>query len=205
MPVERLFPLIAEFDRLGSGTQLRLTLETVGYGWDALLERRADLAVGLTGDPPTPFGYDSRALGTAEFVFAMSPKHPLAAAEEPVPAHELARHRIVMAASTDRRLPPRRGVLPDQSVLVVPSMAAKIAAQVEGLGVGFVPLHLATPLLAAGLLVTKEVNLVRSLGACRAAWRSGNEGRALSWFVERLQQPDFADALFEAEPVRMAS
>lgn len=199
VPVETLYPVIAEFDQLGSGTQLRLTQETVGYGWDALLERRADIAVGLTGDPPTPFGYDSRALGHAEFVFTLAPGHPLAQSPEPVPAHELARHRIVVAASSDRRLPPRRGVLPDQSVLVVPSMAAKIAAQVAGLGVGFVPLHLAAPLIASGKLIRKEVNLVRSLGACRIAWRSGNEGRALSWLAERLQQPDFGAALFDPQ------
>jgi len=201
VPIEALFPIIAEFDQLQCGTQLRLTQEAVGHGWQALVDRRAEVAVGVTGDSPSPFDFDSCELGAAQFVFAMAPSHPLAQANEPIPAHELARHRMIIAANADRRLPLRNSAAsPDQSVLVVPSMAAKLAAQTAGLGVGFVPLHLAAELLRTRRLIVKEVSLVSSPGACRLAWHSGNEGRALTWLRQRLQEPDLVEAIFANSP-----
>lgn len=206
VPASAMFPIVAEFDKLGSSTQLRISSESVGFGWDVLLERRADLAVGIVGDPPNAFAFESRELGSAQYVFAVAPTHPLAALPEPVSASELARHRVVIAANADRRLPPRKGgVLPDQGVLVVPTLAAKLEAQVAGLGAGFVPLHLAAELLASGRLVAKEVNLVRSLGACRLAWRSGSDGRALDWWRERLLRPEFAASVFGRPPAVSAA
>src|SRR3546814_13284920 len=50
VPLEPIFPLIAEFDRHGNGTRIRLTRETFGGAWDALIDRRADLSIGAAGD-----------------------------------------------------------------------------------------------------------------------------------------------------------
>lgn len=59
-------------------------------------------------------------------------------------------------------------------------------ALASGLGVGYLPRWLARPEIEAGRLVEKlpEEGLPRE--ALWVAWRSGNKGRALSWFRERL-------------------
>jgi DNA-binding transcriptional LysR family regulator len=205
VPLELLYPLLAEFYTLDAGTEITLSREVFGGGWDALIDHRADLVVGLAGDPPFGFGFSSRGIGNATLVFAVAPGHPLASAPEPVPAEEIRRHRAVVVADSSRRMPPRTaGALPDQAMLVVPSMQAKIEAQAAGLGCGFVPVHLAASWLEDGRLIQKKIDVVREAGGSRLAWRSGEEGRALIWFRDRLVELDLEQRLFSLKP-RIAS
>lgn len=188
VPLHWLFPLIREFDALGCGTRLKLSQEILGGGWDALIDRRADLAVGAPGEPPAGFGLDSREwLQIEAFVFAVAPDHPLAQLPEPLSPREIARHRAVVVSDSSRRLEARTiNVQPAQETLHVPNLEAKIAAQAAGLGVGFVPSHLAAEHLRSGRLLARRVEDERSAGPLRVAWRSGENGRALSWFRERV-------------------
>lgn len=188
VPLRWLFPLIREFDALGCGTRLKLSQEILGGCWDALIDRRADLAIGAPGDPPVGAGLASRDwLQIEPFVFAVAPGHPLATALEPLSLRELARHRAVVVSDSSRRLEARTvNVQPAQETLHVPNLEAKIEAQVAGLGVGFVPSHMAADHLRSGALVVKQVEEERSAGALKLAWRSGEEGRALAWFRDRI-------------------
>lgn len=187
IPVTALFPLITAFDALNSGTQISLGRETFGGTWDALLDRRADLVVGAPDDPPQGYGVGMKTLGDVSFVFAVAADHPLANGTAPLSPSEIARHRGVVAADSSRRFPARSsGIQSGQPVLVVPSIAAKIAAQIAGLGVGFLPEHLARPHLASGALVARDVEGARAPTRLHVAWRSGDSGRALVWFREAL-------------------
>lgn len=187
VPLELMLPLIAEFDRLGSGTRLRLTRETFGGAWDALIDRRADLSIGAAGEMPQGYGLACRRWCSVPFEFALAPAHPLAALTEPLPFEAIVEHRAVVAADTSRKLAPRSiGILDSQDTLIVPSLAAKLAAQVAGLGVGFLPQYLIAPHLARGALVVREVEVPRAPAIAHLAWRAGDEGLALSWFRERV-------------------
>ncbi len=162
VPLELLFPLIAEFDAEVWGTRLRFSQEIFGGTWDALLDRRADLAIGAPGEVPSGAGIAARKFGTAAFVFACAPHHPLAETPEPIPAEVVARYRAVVAADSSRRLAPRSGgIQTGQDVLVVPTLSAKVAAQIAGLGVGYLPEHLARPHLASGRLVSRRIDALR--------------------------------------------
>lgn len=201
VPLELLFPLLADFYTLDTGTEVSLSREVFGGGWDALIDHRADLVVGVAGDPPFGFGFSSRSVGTASLVFAVAPTHPLTELAEPIPAEIIARHRAVVVADSSRRMPPRTaGVLPGQPVLVVPSMRSKIEAQAAGLGCGFVPVHLAAPWLDDGRLLPRRIDVVREAGGSRLAWRSGEEGRALLWFRDRLIEQNLDTSLFNIRP-----
>ena len=194
IPLERLYPLVSAFDALVCGTRLRFTNEIFGGAWDALIDRRADLAVGAPGDMPQGYGLVSRPLGTVEFVFACAPHHPLADYPEPIPDDVIAQYRVVVAADSSRKLAPRSGGIQlGQETIVVPTLAAKIAAQAAGLGVGFLPAHLVPPHLRTGQLVTRRVASVRAPTALHVAWRGGEEGRTLQWFRDRLLEPGAVD------------
>ncbi|MDP3858693.1 MAG: LysR family transcriptional regulator [Stagnimonas sp.] len=188
VPLRWLYPLIHEFDALGCGTRLKLSQEILGGCWDALIDRRADLAIGAPGDPPSGAGLASRDwLRIEPFVFAVAPGHPLARAPEPLSQRELARHRVVVVSDSSRRLAARTvNVQPAQETLHVPNLEAKVAAQVAGLGIGFLPAHLAAEHLRSGALLVKQVEEERSAGSLKLAWRSGEEGRALIWFRDRI-------------------
>ena len=189
LPISGLFGLVREFDALGSGTRLRFTQEIFGGTWDALIDKRADLAIAAPGDAPDGFGLRSLELGRLDFVYAVAPTHPLADLPEPLPAAVIARHRSVVAADTSRRLPARSlGVQPNQDTLIVPTLAAKLEAQIAGLGVGYLPKHLVAPHVAAGRLIIKAVEEDRDSVLLRVAWRAGDDGKALAWFRDRAAE-----------------
>jgi DNA-binding transcriptional LysR family regulator len=84
-------------------------------------------------------------------------------------------------------------------LLTVPTMQHKLEAQLRGLGAGFLPLPLAQPYIDAGRLVVKAVQHADRVVRLHYAWRqpreaSGN-GRALRWWIERLQSPTTRAAL----------
>lgn len=192
----RLAPLIAEFDRQGSGTRLRFSHEILAGCWDALVSGRADLAIGAGGDPPPGGGFTMQALGDVEFVFAVAPGHPLASHPEPLPLREIARHRGVVVADTSRQLLARSaGLLAGQATLTVPHMAAKRALQVAGLGVGHLPRPMAEAEQAAGRLVVKRTESGSPKAEVHVVWRSHQEGRALEWFCQAMARPGIAEML----------
>jgi DNA-binding transcriptional LysR family regulator len=198
IPAERIFPLLAEFYREQSGTRVRLAYEVLG-AWDALLSNRADLVIGASGDGPAGGGYATRPLGEMRFVFAVAPSHPLAALPEPLRREDILRHRAVAIGDTSRNLPPRSvGLLTGQDVLTVPDVRAKVAAQVAGLGCGHLPLFAAMVEVGARRLVIKETEEPPPGGRLVYAWRPEEKGKALRWFLKRLEEPALRNALLDA-------
>lgn len=189
---DRVRPMLDDFYRLGAPTRLRFGHEVLDGGWDALLSGRADLAIGVVHDAPAEVlasgQYAMRPLGEVAFVWCVAPHHPLARAAEPIPADELVRHRAVAVSSTARHLPPRSaGLLSGQDLLTVASFEQKIAVQVAGLGCGYVPEPFARPWLASGRLVARQVEQPRPPSALRYAWRRAAQGKALAWWLGRLE------------------
>ena len=191
IPAEQLLPLIAQFYAEESGTRIRLSCEVLAGTWDALVSGRADLALGVSGEVPAGGGYAIRMLGYKDFVFAVAPTHPLAALPEPIKHEQILAHRAVAIGDSSRSLPVRSvGLLTGQDVLTVPDLATKVAAQVAGLGCGYLPAHAAAPLIKAGRLVSKEVDEIKPAGNLYYAWRSREKGKALRWFVNRLEDQE---------------
>lgn len=188
LPMDVLWGLASDFHRQAAGTRLAFSREVLGGCWDALLDDRADLAIGAPGDGPAGGGYRTRKLGELEWRFAVAPGHPLAAVTQPVPTLELEKHRIVAAADSSRRLPPRQaGVRGRQDVMNVPDIDTKLSAQLAGLGGGFLPRRLAEGFAGKGELVLLDVEEPKEATPLWLAWRSGEQGRALEWWLAALQ------------------
>ncbi|WP_211251662.1 LysR family transcriptional regulator [Andreprevotia chitinilytica] len=187
LPFDLLWPMVAEFDALDSGTRLRFSREALAGVWDALTENRADLVIGAAMDGPAGGGYATLLLGEAAFVFAMAPHHPLATQPEPLSPTLIREHRSIAIADSARALLPRTvGILAGQSTLTVPSLEAKLSAQLAGLGCGYLPRAAAAPYLADGRLVQKVVQETRPAPHMYAAWRTSGSGRALKWWLDKL-------------------
>jgi DNA-binding transcriptional LysR family regulator len=192
IPVTAVLPLVDAFYREASGTRLRLIPEILGGCWDALVSGRADLMIGAPGDAPAHSNLSTRQLGEVDFAFCVAPGHPLASAPEPISASAITTHRLVVVADSSRLLAPRSTGLSDgQDVLTVGDMEAKLAAQVAGLGVGFLPLGMATRAAAEGRLVIRQCALPRPRVLLHLAWPTDHDGRALRWFVKRLAEPEW--------------
>ena len=197
VPLSAVWPLVASFyadcaRQQAAYTRLLLAREVLGGTWDALAEGRADFVLGATGDPPPGGGYRVRTMAEMRVVFAVAPGHPLARAHEPIAESEIVRHRGVVAADSSRRLPPRSlGVLSGQDTLTVPDLDAKLAAQVAGLGCGFLPFALAADAIDAARLVVRRVEQPRPPLVLHAAWRAARPGRALAWWIDAATHADW--------------
>lgn len=133
-----------------------------------------------------------------EWVFAVSPRHPLASASGVLTRDAIGAHRSVVVADSSRRAAGRAyGLLGGQAVLAVPSMRAKILAQRDALGVGWVPRRRVASLLARGELVEKQTADPREPNLLYVAWHDDRDGRALQWWLEQLREPRLAQRLLD--------
>lgn len=199
---ETLLPMVRAFDALDSGVPLRLTHEVLQGTWDALRDGRADLVIGATNEPPKIATLQWFELGVMEWVFAISPQHPLARATRPISRDRLAEHRAVVVADSSRKAEGRTyGVSAGQGTLAVPSMRAKVIAQCAGLGVGWLPRQRVQLLLERGDLVEMQTTDPREPNTLYVGWQGDHQGRALEWWLEQLRQPSLAARLVQGLPI----
>ncbi len=188
LPWSWITPHLDAYFKEGCLAKMRISEETLAGSWDALTDGRVDMVIGATGDVPNSALFSSQPLFDVKFVYCVSPKHPLARANEPIATADVTQFRAIAIADTSRRLPLRTtGLLSGQDRLVVPNMQAKIDAQIAGLGGGYLASWFAKPYLKSAQLVEKRVDTPKPEASLALAWRSNTRGRALAWWRERLR------------------
>jgi DNA-binding transcriptional LysR family regulator len=196
-----LMELCEAFFALNPPTRLKLRDETLSGTLEALTSGQADLALGVVVDAKATTGLQRRPLGTVGFVFAVGAYHPLAPASEPLSDDLIRKYRAVaLADSVERGGGLTVGMLTGQDVFTVSDMAAKVDAQIRGLGVGFLPNCYAQPYIDSGELVVKRVERAAHELQFGYAWRDSGkaaQGKALQWWLERLQNAVSRAALLD--------
>lgn len=191
-----LQPEIEDFYTVADQTRLRLHREALSGTWEALLERRVDLLIGAAGEGPSGGGYTAEPMGTVSFVFAVAPTHPLAGIDHPLAKEDLHGYRAVSVPDSARTLQARTvGLLFGQDTIAVPDMLTKLEFQVAGLGFGFLPESCARAAIARGLLIEKEVVEPKPAETFYLAWRTGEEGAALAWWIDKVRESHPLDRL----------
>lgn len=192
VPFSALSKAISLFDGLHVPTRLRFSAEVLSGTWESLHSGRTDLLIGARVQQDqfaSSTGLNVRSIGKADFVFAVSPNHPLARAEEPISSETISKHRAVAVGDTSRQFKPLTfGIQAGQTVLTVPNLNAKVQAQVDGLGCGWLPAHFAQPWMDSGHLVLKQVEEKSRQSDICIAWHKGHQGQALKWWTEHLSQ-----------------
>ncbi|MCA0324948.1 MAG: LysR family transcriptional regulator [Proteobacteria bacterium] len=195
--------LVAAFYDLAPPTRLKLRDESLLGTVQAVTEGHADLAIGAVANGATlahaAHGIHSRPLGELPFIYCVAPQHPLARAPGPLSDELLRQHRGVAVADSSRNGHAMTvNMVNGQEVLTVPSMQAKLLAQLRGLGGGFLPESMARPHLQAGQLVTRATTRPPPVGLMYCAWRvpaHGKPGRALQWWLGRFEHEATRHAL----------
>ncbi|MFA6179840.1 MAG: LysR substrate-binding domain-containing protein [Candidatus Methylopumilus sp.] len=188
---------IREFYKIADKTRLKLLQESLSGTWEALLDGRVDILIGAAGEGPSGGGYNSFVMGRMEFIFAVAPDHPLAAIDKPLGKDDLHPYRAITVSDSVRKMPSRTvGLLFGQDTLAVPNMQTKLAFQISALGFGFLPAPIARQAIEQGLLVEKIVEEPRQAEAIYLAWRTGDSGAGLKWWLERMRQPGIYDKLW---------
>lgn len=183
--------LCTQFFALNPPTRLKLINHTLSGTLESLTSGEADLALGVVITPGAVAALEEAPLGQLKFVFAMSPRHPLAKLREPLRDADIRRYRAVAVAdSAQRGRSWTIGLLVGQDVFTVTDMLAKVDAQVRGIGAGFLPTCLAQPYIDAGRLVVKQVERKEQQLDFSYAWRKTEksaQGKALQWWLTQLQ------------------
>lgn len=203
-----LWQLCEQFFALGAPTRLRIREETLSGTLNAVLEGHADLAIGTAANPfigtERPY-FQTRPLGEVPFIFAVAPQHALAKATHAISNVELAQHRIVAVADSALSAKAHEkisvGILTGQEVFTVPNLAAKLDAQLHGLGCGYLPRCLAQPYLDTGQLLQRTTENTPRVSHISYAWPSVPNvalGKAMLWWLKQLESPVTRRALLEA-------
>jgi DNA-binding transcriptional LysR family regulator len=182
-------------------TRIRLREETLSGTLEALTRGQADLAIGVGPDSARTAGVHSKPLGHITFVYAVAPHHPLANAPEPLSDEVIQKHRAVAVAdSISHGAGQTFGLLGGQDVFTVPTMHAKLDAQLRGLGGGNLPRSLADSYIDTGRLVVKRTERSQRQVPLHYAWRlskTTQQGQALQWWLSQLESPATRNALLE--------
>ena len=189
-------------------TRLKLRNETLSGTLTALSSGQADLAIGVSDMYSNTTGLRFATLGDVPFVFAVAPQHPLAKVPQPLSdAHIQAHRAVAVADSVPQGLGLTFGLLAGQDVFTVPSMQAKLDAQLRGLGSGFLPSPLAQPYIDQGLLCVCEVMRPLRLATFSFAWRDNptpkgqpSGDKALQWWLQQLSHDNTRKALLRQAP-----
>lgn len=186
IPFERLIPLFERFYDECPGVSLKITAEVLGGCWEALIDKRADIAIGVTGDPPIREGFSTRPMGQIDFSLVACPNHKITQ-EKNIDADIIKQYRIIAVADSAHKAPPRTtGILPSQDILTVSSFYEKILLMKAGLGIGYLPTQMAKRHIEKNELVEITLSDNKASGIVSYAWVANSRAKAKNWFVKQL-------------------
>jgi len=187
-PPARLTDAVAAFQREFPSTLLNFDVESSAVV-EPVSDGRCD--VGLVGSwSRMPPNITHEPLLTVSVPTIVSPRHPLAAYHEPIPAVVLAQHIQLIHMDPADISPSQRSALRSARIWRLSHLGAKLAFLRAGLGFGALPLHLIEADLAGGSLVQIRIADAPPQGfeiAMSAIYRTDRPpGPAGRWFMERL-------------------
>lgn len=188
-----IYELLKDFyHEVGQQVEVRIQEGVLGGSWEPLLEGQVDLVVGASDPIPGSSNIAVKEIDRVQFVFVVSPGHPLVELHQQtglLTKEDIESYRaVVVRDSSVNYAPVSKRVFARESVLTVPSLKHKIDAQINGLGVGFLPHHRITAELAEGLLVPLNIDVDLAPTPIYGAWKKGSTGKALRWFVDGLER-----------------
>lgn len=185
--INQLYPIIKEFQQLNNGVQINISEEVMGGTLEAIIEQRADITIG--GPPPVaPIqGIKFEKVMSAQWLFVVAKNHALINQPQPLTEQDtLPYARVVIRDSATQSAIRAHRNLGERPMLRVANMEQKIKAQLQGVGVGFLPRHKIQPYLDTGDLVVLNIEKEAPVTNQYCAWRSNNNGRATQWFVNKF-------------------
>lgn len=197
IPFENVTPIIHLFQQEYPHISLKITKEVLAGTWDAIIDGRADLAIGAAGEIPYSFTQSLKPLGEIDFLFTVAPHHPLATVPEPLASQEILPYPIITIADSSLHLPVRTsGVIDGQKTITVPDFNAKIKMQLQGIGIGYLPSLRARKYIDQGQLIVKKLEKQRPSVKISIAWQNNHKGKGTQWLLNKLQEPEMALSFF---------
>lgn len=187
LPAAPLWPLLQDLQQQHDWLNIQVLEESLSGAWEALVNQRADLVVGVTGDEPAGGHWHKHALGHVQMAIYCSTEHPASQLTAPIKHEQLQRFTHVVVNDSARNLPHRNvGLLGLKQILAVPTMSYKLDAVIAGMGISHLPDHLALPAVAQGLLKRLVINADPFPQTLFMVWPKHNTGKACDWLRQQI-------------------
>ncbi|EME3972208.1 LysR family transcriptional regulator [Vibrio fluvialis] len=184
--LDRMKPLVEDFYRTFEFAELQINMEVFNGSWEAISQGRADIVIGATSAVPVGGDFEVRDMGILDWAFVMSPAHPCVR-EQVLTEAFVSQFPAICLDDTSSVLPKRHtGHYPQQRRLLLPNWYSAIECLKNGVGVGYMPRHMAQPLLASGQLVEKMLPDKKPLSQCCLVWRKDDNHKLIEWMVNYL-------------------
>lgn len=189
---EPLAELAGELQQRFPACQQSYRTEVYNGVWDALLDKRIDLALGAPNALPQGADLKYLPMGEVHWDFVLSPHHPLSAIKGILGSRELAAYPAISVMDTSMSLSKKETwLIKGQKVIYVPDSASKLKMLIAGTGISFMPRHLCAAAIHRGQLLRKCVSSPKPPTPIMAAWHRRHKGKVLAVALERLQDPVF--------------
>ncbi|CAI1891612.1 DNA-binding transcriptional activator PunR [Serratia plymuthica] len=184
---QRCRQLVLDFYRQFPDVELLVQPEVFNGVWDALVDGRADMAIGATRAVPVGGGFAFRDMGDMRWLCVASPQHPLAGLDGLLNDDQLRPFPSLCLEDTSRNLPKRvTWTLDNQRRLVVPDWASAVDCLCAGLCVGMMPAHQVLPLVQRGELVALQLQQPFPASPCCLTWQQNTPSPAMAWLLDYL-------------------
>jgi DNA-binding transcriptional LysR family regulator len=192
-PIAPITYAVAAFQEKFPATALKLYMEGRCAVVRQVLERRSPVGIMASLSPAPPLLTSERLL-TVRLAMVVSPQHPLAIHDAPIPTALLAEHlQLVHTDRSDMKHVRELGLLSPRTWLLA-HLGAKLAFLRAGFGFGFMPHHVVEADLASGELVQifpEETPPEGLIVAMSAIFRTDSPpGPAGRWLIDHLKQED---------------
>jgi len=184
--LDKLKPLVESFYQEFEFAELQINMEVFNGSWEAIAQERADIVIGATSAVPVGGDFEVRDMGVLDWAFVMSPAHPCVR-EQYLSEEFVSQFPAICLDDTSSVLPKRHtGHYPKQRRLLLPNWYSAIECLKNGVGVGYMPRHIAMPLIHEGVLVEKTLPDEKPLSQCCLVWRKDENHKLIQWMIDYL-------------------
>lgn len=188
--LDKMKPMIEEFYETFDFAELQINMEVFNGSWEAIAQGRADIVIGATSAIPVGGDFEVKEMGTLDWAFVMSPSHPCVR-EQNLDETFVSQFPAICLDDTSSVLPKRHtGHYANQRRLLLPNWYSAIECLKNGVGVGYMPRHIAAPIIEQGLLVEKILPEPSPLSHCCLVWRKDDNHKLIEWMVNYLGSSD---------------
>lgn len=189
LPCEPFWPLLQELQQAQPWLDIQIMDEALSGCWEALVDDRADLIIGVSGDEPAGGHWHRESLGGLSMGLCCSPNHPASQLSQPINHDLLKDFTHIVISDSSRSLsagiaPRTVGQLGIQRVLAVTNMQQKVSALVNGIGISHLPRYMAEPLISQGKLCSLADFAPPT--PFFMYWRKQSSGKANAWLRQNI-------------------
>ena len=187
LPCEPFWPLIKELQEQQPWLDIQIMDEALSGSWEALMNDRADLVVGASGDEPPGGHWQRTCLGHIQARLCCSPHHPASQLTKPITYEQVNKFTHIVISDSARQLTRRNvGLMGIQQTLAVSNLQQKLSALIHGMGISHLPTHLANAMVQSKALIILDTEEQQTPQPFYMSWSKKNSGKANQWLREKI-------------------